>query len=228
MFTIFIGSKYFHSNVRSWSILNLGNVHLNHIKINITPTIHNDKQQSNDGEFNSIRLAGYGNGQIAVGSHDSIYTKAISLKVNGELIVMVSADLLLMPPKVVRSVIDKLHKKSKIKREQIFFGATHTHASIGNSIPSFIGEKFEGEFQHEVVEWLSKKITNVIEESIADLKLSKIASDFVHFSDLVRNRIIGATGRLNDRFTIIHQTKYRKVSYYRNIWSTRNYNWTLE
>ena len=31
MFTKFIGSKYFHSNVNSWSIRNRGKVHLNHI-----------------------------------------------------------------------------------------------------------------------------------------------------------------------------------------------------
>ena len=30
-FIKFNGSKYFHSNTKSWSILNLGKVHLNHI-----------------------------------------------------------------------------------------------------------------------------------------------------------------------------------------------------
>ena len=180
-----------------------GNLQAGFAKINITPTIVTGTEAPSKGIFNKIKLAGYGDGQIAIGAHDSIFAKAISLKVNNKLVVLVSADLLLMPPKVVRNVVAKLKEKSEIKRDQIFFGATHTHASIGNCIPSFVGEKFEGEFQPEVVEWLSTKITKLILQSINDLKLSQIASDFIHAPNLIRNRIIGETGRLNDRFTII-------------------------
>src|SRR5512133_844952 len=36
---IFIGRRYFHSSVRSWSILNLGNVHLSHIIRKTTPNV---------------------------------------------------------------------------------------------------------------------------------------------------------------------------------------------
>ena len=45
MFTRLIGNKYFHSNVKSWSTLNLGNVHLNHI-IKNTKTIALAKNQN--------------------------------------------------------------------------------------------------------------------------------------------------------------------------------------
>ncbi|MEE9429816.1 MAG: hypothetical protein V3V16_02175, partial [Melioribacteraceae bacterium] len=47
------------------------------------------------------------------------------------------------------------------------------------------------------------KITKLILSSVADLKLSQVASDFIHVPNLIKNRIIGETGRLNDRLTII-------------------------
>ena len=181
----------------------IGNLHSGFAKINITPTIVDGTQKPTEGKFNSIKLAGYGDGQFANGVHDSLFAKAISLRVNNSLVIFVSADLLLMPPKVVQSVVAKLGKHSEIKREQIFFGATHTHASIGNSIPSYVGEEFGGEYQPEVVEWLAEKITKLILNSVTDMKLSKLASDFIHVPNLIKNRIIGETGRLNDKLTVI-------------------------
>jgi len=172
-------------------------------KINITPTIVTGIQKPTEGRFNTIKLAGYGDGKFATGVHDSIFAKAISLKVNNRLVVFVSADLLLMPPEVVLRVKEKLKNNSELNREQIFFGATHTHASIGNSIPSLVGEEFGGEYQHEVVEWLSEKFSKVIFSSVADLKSSQIGSDFIHVPNLIKNRIIGKTGRLNDNLTVI-------------------------
>src|SRR4030042_2284868 len=38
-FTRFMGNRYFHSSVSSWSILNRGNVHLNHIIRKITKNV---------------------------------------------------------------------------------------------------------------------------------------------------------------------------------------------
>ena len=172
-------------------------------KVNITPIIVTGEQNPQKGRFNKIRLAGYGDGQHAIGIHDSIYAKAIAIKVDKKLQLLISADLLLTPPKVVEKVEEKLAQQNIIEREQIIFGATHTHASIGNCIPSFVGGEFGGEFQPEVVEWLSEKYIYIIKNSIADLKLSKFANGYLHAPKLISNRIIGETGRLNDRFAIL-------------------------
>ncbi len=171
-------------------------------KVNITPTIVKGIQEPDKGNFNTIRLAGYGDGQLATGVHDSLFAKAIALKVNSELVVLVSADLLLMPPEVVQAVKKKLNN-NELKREQIFFGATHTHASIGNTVPSYVGEEFAGKYQPEVVNWLANKFSEVILKAVNDLKYASIANGFIHVPNLIRNRIIGKTGRLNDRLTVI-------------------------
>ena len=180
-----------------------GNLRCGFGRMNITPKIVKGTQSPAKGEFNNIRLAGYGDGQNAKGVHDSIFVKAIAIEVGGNKIILVSADLLMMPYTLVQQIEEKLKIKSDITREQLFFGATHTHASIGNSVPGFVGEQFEGEYQPEVVEWLSNKITKVVLKSLSDLKPSQISADFIHTPDLVSNRIIGKTGRLNDKLTIV-------------------------
>ncbi len=171
-------------------------------KINITPKIVKGVQDPSKGEFNSIKLSGFGDGKRVTGVHDSIYAKAVALNVDNNLIILVSADLLLMPPEVVQIVKVKLKDRSDIMREQIFFGATHTHSSIGNCIPAFVGEKFGGEYQPEVVNWLGEKITELILKSVSDLQPSQLATGYIRATNLIRNRIIGATGRLNDKLTI--------------------------
>jgi len=172
-------------------------------KMNITPILVEGTQNPSKGEFNSIKLAGYGDGQFASGVHDSIYAKAIAMKVNKNVVIFVSADLLLMPPEVVEKVKENLKDISNIKREQIYFGATHTHASIGNCIPSYVGEEFGGVYQPEVVDWLGERITKLILNSVSDLKESHFSSGFIHAPKLISNRIIGETGRLNDKLTIV-------------------------
>jgi len=171
-------------------------------KINITPKVVKGVQDPSKGEFNNIKLSGFGDGKRVTGIHDSIFAKAVALDVDNNLIILVSADLLLMPPEVVQIVEEKLKDRSDIIREQIFFGATHTHSSIGNCIPSYVGEKFGGEYQPEVVNWLSDKIIELILKSVSDSQPSQFASGHIHAANLIKNRIIGATGRLNDKLTI--------------------------
>jgi hypothetical protein len=83
------------------------------------------------------------------------------------------------------------------------FGATHTHASIGNCIPKFVGESFGGEFQPEVVAWLGDKFTQLILNARKDKKLARFSSDYIRVPNLIRNRIIGEPGRLNDKLNLI-------------------------
>ncbi|MEN8192593.1 MAG: hypothetical protein ABFS12_07225 [Bacteroidota bacterium] len=172
-------------------------------KVNITPQIVEGIQDPSQGKFNKIKLSGFGDGQFVTGIHDSIFVKAVALDVMNQLIILVSGDLLLMPPEVVNIIEEKLKQNNDIDRGQIFFGATHTHASIGNCIPSYVGEKFGGVYQPEVVDWLAKRIIKVIQNAVSDLQISKVGSSYISAPDLIANRIIGETGRLNDKFSLL-------------------------
>lgn len=170
-------------------------------RINITPTITESAPNAEIGEFNDIKMAGYGDGKIAIGVHDSLFAKAVAVKVGSQEIVLISADLALIPEPVVLDVEEKL--KNIISRKQLYFGATHTHSSIGNCLPGFVGKSFGGDYKPEVVAWLSSKITTLVKNAIADQRPATFASGYIRVPDLVRNRIIGETGRLNDKLDIL-------------------------
>lgn len=170
-------------------------------RTNITPSIVDGTPDASKGEFNTIKMAGFGGGKIAVDVHDSIFAKAIAVEVNGEEVVFISADMVLIPELVVLEVAENL--KNEISRKQLFFGATHTHSSIGNCIPGFVGKSFGGEFQPEVVKWLSAKFTELIIDARKDKQYAKFSSGNIRTPNLVRNRIIGETGRLNDRLNLV-------------------------
>ncbi len=170
-------------------------------KVNITPTIVEGNPNPKQGIFSGIKLAGFGDGKIAKGVHDSIYAKAIALEVGQKEVVLISADLLLMPEPIVMAVSEKL--KNVITRDQLFFGATHTHSSIGNCLPSYVGESFGGEYNPEMVSWLSDKLVLLIKKALADKVPSKFSSGYIKVPNLVRNRIIGEPGRVNDRLEVL-------------------------
>ncbi|WP_162623261.1 neutral/alkaline non-lysosomal ceramidase N-terminal domain-containing protein [Confluentibacter sediminis] len=170
-------------------------------KVSITPPIKTGKTDVEKSSFNAIKLSGFGDGKIAVGVHDSIFVKAIAVEVNRRDLVFISADLISIPESVVKQVTENL--KGKLSREQLFFGATHTHSSIGNCMPGFIGEIFEGKFQPDIVKWLSDRFTKAIIEALNDKKTSKFSSTYIKVPNLIRNRIIGEAGRLNSKLTVI-------------------------
>ena len=174
-------------------------------RTNITPTIVNESPDASKGEFNSIKMAGFGEGKIADGVHDSIYAKAIALQVGDQEVFLVSADLVFMAETVVLRVEENL--KGKISRKNILFGATHTHSSIGNCMPSFVGKSFGGEYQPKVVEWLAGKFTQLILDAQQDKRPAQFSSGHIHVPNVVRNRIIGETGRLNAKLNLVSVTQ---------------------
>ena len=173
-------------------------------KISITPDIVTGKEEPKKGRFNKIKLAGFGDGKYATGVHDSLYAKAIAIQVDKQIIVLVSADILITPKALVDNTMQKLNqKKINISREQIRFGATHTHSSIGNSLDSYIGKAFGGVYQEGLVDWLGNQYAQVITDAISDIKPAEFSSGYIHVPNVIRNRMIGETGRLNDKLTIL-------------------------
>lgn len=207
-------TPYFETEYYSKTVKKLNNEISNRIKtegdfnagfskVSITPKIVEGSENTSEGEFKAIKLAGFGDGKLATGVHDTIFAKAIAMEVGGEKVILVSADILLMPPAVADMVGENLEKDANLNRQQIFFGATHTHTSSGNCVPGFVGKQFGGEYQPEFVKWLAGRYIKLIQNAIADMKPASFATDYIHVPNLVRNRIIGKTGRLNDKLTLL-------------------------
>jgi neutral ceramidase len=183
-------------------------------RVSITPSLHNPADNYQEGKFIQVPLAGYGDrkGNPATGVHDSIFVKAVALKAGRQLLVFVSADLLIMPPNITDSVAMILSRKG-IMRKQLFLSATHTHSSLGGWGPGYFGKQFAGDENKQLEKWLVLQICKAVTSATGDLKPARIGSGCFNAEGYTRNRFIGESGTKNNDFSflVIEQTGYRKA-----------------
>jgi neutral ceramidase len=187
-----------------------GQVQSGFARINITPNINVLRENYQQGAFTSIPMAGYGDrdGRPADGIHDSLFVKAVALKVDNHLIILVGSDLLIIPPEVADSVGILIEREQGIKREQLFFSATHTHSSIGGWAGGIIGAEFAGEENPKVRSWLIYKIKECILKATADIRPSRLGTGSFDTHEFVKNRLVGTLGRVNSEFTFLAIEQY--------------------
>lgn len=206
----YFNEKYYHETIarldtiKESMVVTTDSIHAGFAKVSITPALHQTEDNSAQGKFTQLPLAGFGGrkGKPATGIHDSIFVKAAAIKVGHQTIVFVASDLLIMPPNVVDSVTSILSKRG-IKREQIFYSATHTHSSVGAWAPGFIGEQFSGKQNTIVEKWLALQISKVIISALADLTPARIGTGDFSVAQYTRNRLIGESGNKNNDFSFI-------------------------
>ena len=183
-------------------------------KVSITPVLGSSADNFEKGEFVQLPLAGFGarKGAPATGIHDSVFVKAAALKVENKLIILVGADLLIIPPNITDSVMTVLNKNG-ISRDQVFFSATHTHSGVGAWGPGFTGKEFAGLENKNVQKWLVQQISKAVLLATADLKTASVATGDFNAARFTRNRMINELGTKNDDFStiFIQQHKGKKA-----------------
>ncbi len=183
-------------------------------KVSITPVLGASADNIEKGEFVQLPLAGFGarKGASATAIHDSIFVKAAALKVENKLVVLVGADLLIIPPNITDSVMNLLNNNG-ITRDQVFFSATHTHSSLGAWGPGFTGKEFAGPENKNVQKWLVRQISKVVLLAIDNLKPAAISTSDFNAENYTRNRLIGELGTKNDDFSyiVIQQNEGKKA-----------------
>jgi neutral ceramidase len=182
-----------------------GSVEIGIGKSNITPKIQAEHDNPVDGSFVDIPLAGYGdrNGKPATGVHDSLYVKAMALKVNTEIIVFAGADILIIPPQVTKKVVEMMKQEIGLGRENLYIAATHTHSGPGAWSDKKVGEMFSGKYNPNVEAWLSLQIFKAVQQAVNDLKPGSIGSGTFDAKDYIRNRLTGKEGNINPAFSLI-------------------------
>jgi neutral ceramidase len=183
-------------------------------KVSITPSIQSATENYSEGKFIQVPLAGFGSrkGKNASGIHDSIFIKAVALKVKSQLLVIVSADLLIMPPNIIDSV-SVLLSEDGIRRDQLFFSATHSHSSLGGWGSGYVGEQFAGKENKNIQKWIISQIRKAVNIAVADLSSASIGTGSFDAGTYTRNRVIGEAGTKNDDFTyiVIEQSRGKKA-----------------
>lgn len=181
-----------------------GTVNLGFSRVNITPQLA-ETAKGEKGIFTEVPMAGYGSreGASAQGVHDSLYVSVVALKVGVELRVLLSADLLIIPPTISDRVYELVFSRNGINRSQLFFSATHTHASVGAWSDRYIGELFAGKLDPAVIEWLSQSFVEAIEKALGDLKPGALGISSFQAGDYVNNRLIGDKGEEDAEFVMV-------------------------
>lgn len=218
--TSYLRADYFRNttaridSIKSSGVKVTDSIQAGFARVSITPGLNNPVENYAEGKFVQVPLAGYGarKGKSATGIHDSIFVKAVALKADRQTLVLVSADLLIMPPNIIDEV-SRVLSKDGIRRDQLFFSATHSHSSIGGWAGGYVGKEFAGKENPGLQGWLVLQITKAVHAAIADLRPARIGSGYFNAENLTRNRVIGESGTKNDDFSfiVIEQMGYRKA-----------------
>ncbi len=182
-----------------------GKVHVGFGKESITPGFSAKKENSETGIFQEVPLAGYGSrkGTFAEGIHDSLFVKAAAIQVQEQILVLVGSDILIVPPNISEGVSRIVKEKMGIKREQLYFSATHTHSGVGAWSEGYVGKEFAGLPNPEIVKWLTLRFSEAIISAIKDLQPGSLGSGSFEAPDLIRNRLIGNKGEENSQFLFL-------------------------
>ncbi len=179
-------------------------------KAQLTPVLNSPADDPEQGRFRSLPLAGFGsrNGKPATGVHDDLFVKAVALRVGDRLAVMISADALIIPREVAEAAMSRLASESHLAREQVYFGATHTHAGIGGWGEGFVAESFAGGYQPGARKWFAICLVKAAQDALADLMPAAVGHGSVAEPQFIRNRLVGELGTIDPElsFLIIRRT----------------------
>ena len=169
----------------------------------LTPTINSSQDVPEQGQFHSLPLAGYGNrhGKPATGVHDDLYVKAVALRVQDRLGVMVGADALIIPRDVEEKAMQRLERESGLTRPQVYLSATHTHSSLGGWGEGKLAESFAGPFQPGAQVWFADCIVAAVQNALKDLKPARFGQGRFDAARFIRNRLVGELGKVDPEFS---------------------------
>lgn len=117
-----------------------------------------------------VPLAGYGRRALLEGNDgpaDPIAAKAVVLQDSNIRIALVSADLLLINRQLAQMVLEHLRLSSPNPwtREQLYFGATHTHSGPGGFPHSFTESVGLGTYDPQMAQTLSQTLAQAVLEA---------------------------------------------------------------
>lgn len=181
-------------------------------RLSIVPGIDETVRSKN--KMKGIPIAGYGQmkTKYATGIHDSVFVRAIALKIDSVTSIIVSAEMLIMPPNIIDSVVTRL-SEAGIRREQLFFSATHAHSSIGGWGYGIMAKLMAGKRNIAIEQFLVNRISKAALDAKADLKPASIGSGFLDAPQYTINRLTHNPEHNNTAFdyVLIEQLHARKA-----------------
>jgi neutral ceramidase len=140
-------------------------------------------------------MAGYGKrrGKFYEAVHDSVYIRTVIVDNGMTKAAIVTADMLIVPPNITARVKELL-PPTGFTFGQIYFGAIHSHNSLGGWYNTITGKLFAGPYDAAVVENVSQAIIRSIHDAKKNLQPSTVAFGEVKDTADIKNRLVGKEG----------------------------------
>lgn len=161
-----------------------------------------------------VPLAGFSarKGKPNQGVRDSLFAKALAIQANAHEVVLVGVDALAFSRTLADSVLRRIMPQTGLIREQILFGATHTHAGPGSWEPGYLGEIFAGTFSPEFVDFLTQQVVSAILQAHQNLESGSVGAGSVNLPEYIQNRFVKEAGRIDPEFSfVLAQTADEKI-----------------
>jgi hypothetical protein len=102
--------------------------------------------------------------------------------------VVVGADMLLVPPNIVKPVRAEVAKATPLTPNNLFFTASHTHDGPGGLAPGMVANTSFGRYDPKVPALIARAFTKAILDAYRSLEPAKMAHDGVNAEQFIRNR----------------------------------------
>mgnify|MGYP005725262411 CR=1 FL=1 len=174
-------------------------------KANLTPHVGANENAPQKHAFGDTPLAGYGarKGNPATGVHDSLFVKAVAVRVGEQTIVFTTLDALIVPQEVTDLATKDLAKNPGLERAHVLFSATHTHSGPGGWGEGWVAEQFSGKYNSQIRVWVAQQIVEAVRRAVADLQPGRFGHSRFQAPDFVYNRLVKNLGCQNSAFEIL-------------------------
>ncbi|TAH18475.1 MAG: hypothetical protein EAZ08_11330 [Cytophagales bacterium] len=158
-------------------------------------------------------FAGYGLARSRSAKlHDSLFVRAVAFENGKEKAVVIAFDLMLAPPLVIKKLSEKLPELG-LKRENLFFTATHTHHGIGGWADGLVGIFIAGGYEGKITENIVNQTFKAIKEAQKNLQKSTVHFGQADAPEYVSSRLHEDNSLLDTkvRYLIIRQKEGKKA-----------------
>ena len=138
-------------------------------------------------------LAGYSRraGKPSTGIHDPLYARAVAVSDGDDLVLIISADLLIIPPGFHEEVVRQLNAAlaAPLGPEDLLLAATHTHSGPGGYLPGPLGQMTAGAYRPALRARLVAACAEAGAAAVGALRPATFAAARVARPDLLENRV---------------------------------------
>lgn len=147
-----------------------------------------------------VRSVGYNKNDFYTAIHDPLYTRVMVFADDKKTIGLVSLDLIMVHPEIVKAV--KLGLDS-IGVDDVYFAATHTHNGYGGWSPGIASKFILGGYEKNIVDGIGKQTLKALKKANIQREPARIGYQKIALPQLVANRLDEESGSTDSLFRVI-------------------------